>query len=109
VEIRYWLTAAPANPIAFRYDGARHDQVRTRLRSLIAEILSGSSEADFPKVEDTPANRKRFCGFCVYRSRCNRGAAAGDVDEIVDPTDYFTADVPGALDFSMNEVEELAF
>ena len=60
-------------------------------------------------MEDTPTNRKYLCSFCVYRSRCNRGAAAGDVDELIDPTDYFSGDVAGSLEFTMNEVEELAF
>jgi hypothetical protein len=109
VEMLYWFTAAPASPLVLHYNGEQHDRVRARLRNLVAAMLKGESEEDFPKVEDTPTNRMRFCGFCVYRSRCNRGAAAGDVDEIIDPTDYFTADVPGALDFTMNEVEELAF
>lgn len=60
-------------------------------------------------MEDTEANRKRFCSFCVYRSRCGRGVAAGDVDELVDPTDYFSGDVAGSLEFTMDEVEEIAF
>jgi hypothetical protein len=109
VEMRYWFTAAPAKPVTLRYDGTQHDHVRVRLRNQIAAILAGKGEEDFPKVEDTPANRKRFCNFCVYRSRCNRGATAGDVDELVDPTDYFSGDVAGSLEFTMDEVEELAF
>lgn len=109
VEMRYWFTAAPDRPIAIPYDGAAHDSARVSLQRDIAAILSGQDEADFPKVEDTPANRKMFCAFCVYRSRCNRGAAAGDVNELIDPTDYFSGDVPGSLEFSMAEVEELAF
>jgi hypothetical protein len=109
IEMRYWFTAAPAQPIALRYDGAQHDRVRTWLRNQINSILAGKGEEDFPKVEDTPANRKRFCNFCVYRSRCNRGAEAGDVSELVDPTDYFSGDVAGSLEFTMDEVEELAF
>jgi RecB family exonuclease len=109
VEMRYWFTAAPAKPVTLRYDGTQHDQVRVRLRNQIAAILAGKDEEDFPKVEDTPANRKRFCNFCVYRSRCNRGATAGDVDELVDPTDYFSGDVAGSLEFTMDEVEEIAF
>lgn len=109
VEMRYWFTAAPSSPITFSYDGAAHDRARQRLQRQIAVILSGESEADFPKVEDTPTNRKYLCSFCVYRSRCNRGAAAGDVDELIDPTDYFSGDVAGSLEFTMDEVEELAF
>jgi RecB family exonuclease len=109
IEMRYWFTAAPARPITFRYDGAQHDRVRARLHSLVDAILAGEDEDDFPKVEDTPANRKRFCNFCVYRSRCDRGAVAGDVGELVDPADYFSGDVAGSLEFTMDEVEEIAF
>jgi RecB family exonuclease len=109
VEMRYWFTAAPAAPVSFRYDGSQHDRARRVLSRQIAAILSGEDEADFPKVEDTPANRKAFCCFCVYRSRCDRGAAAGDVDELLDPTDYFSGDVAGSLEFTMDEVEELVF
>jgi RecB family exonuclease len=109
VEMRYWFTAAPTQPISFVYDGSQHDHAGARLRNLIGGILRGQGEADFPKVEDTPGNRKRFCAFCVYRSRCNRGAAAGDVEELIDPTDYFSGDIPGSLEFTMDEVEELAF
>jgi RecB family exonuclease len=109
VEMRYWFTAAPGKPIAFVYDGPQYDHARNRLRYLITQILAGKDAADFPKVEDTPANRKRFCGFCVYRSRCDRGAAASDVEELLDPTDFFSGDVGGSLEFTMAEVEELAF
>jgi hypothetical protein len=109
VEMRYWFTAAPDRPMVFPYDGAQHDRVRARLRNLIDAICAGRDEADFPKVEDTPANRRRFCAFCVYRSRCDRGAQAGDVAELVDPTDYFSGDVGGSLEFTLDEVEELAF
>ena len=109
VEMRYWFTAAPAAPIAFRHDGREHERARQSLLHEIGAILAGQSEDDFPKVEDTPANRKAFCAFCVYRSRCNRGANAGDVNELLDASDYFSGDVAGALEFSMAEVEELAF
>jgi len=109
VEMRYWFTAAPASPIVFRHDGAEHERTRQSLIRQIGSILAGQSEDDFPKVEDTPANRKLFCAFCVYRSRCNRGVNAGDVGELTDPTDYLSGDVAGSLEFSMAEVEELAF
>jgi hypothetical protein len=107
--MRYWFTAAPERPLLFPYDGVQHDRTRARLRHLIQTIQQGEVEADFPKVEDTPANRRRFCAFCVYRSRCDRGVQAGDVAEIVDPTDFFSGDVGGSLEFTLDTVEELAF
>lgn len=109
VEMRYWFTAAPGQPITFRYDTAQHDSNRQRLESLVARILAGAHEADFPKVADTPINRKRFCAFCVYRSRCNRGDVAGDLDELEDAEEFFAIDPERALEFTLADVEELAF
>ncbi|MFN3331464.1 MAG: PD-(D/E)XK nuclease family protein [Caldilinea sp.] len=109
VEMRYWFTVAPGQPVTFRYDAAQHDANRQRLESLLTRILAGEREADFPKVADTPTNRKRFCAFCVYRSRCNRGGAAGDLDELDDAEEFFAVDLERALEFTLADVEELAF
>ena len=109
VEMRYWFTATPGQPITLRYDAAQHDANRTRLQRLLAEILAGQREADFPKVADTAINRKRFCAYCVYRSRCNRGEAAGDLDLLDDPDQFFAVDVDKALEFTLDDIEELAF
>jgi hypothetical protein len=109
VEMRYWFTVAPGQPVTFRYNAAQHDANRQRLESLLARILAGEREVDFPKVADTPTNRKRFCAFCVYRSRCNRGDAAGDLDELDDAEEFFAVDLERALEFTLADVEELAF
>ena len=109
VEMRYWFTAAPGQPVTLRYDAAQHAANHARLQRLLADILGGGSEADFSKVADTPANRSRFCAFCIYRSRCNRGAAAGDLDDLGDAEDFFAVDLDKALEFTLDDVEELAF
>lgn len=109
VEMRYWFTAAPAQPVVFRYDGSQHEVARERLHRLVAEILAGATESDFPLTPDTPINRKRFCNFCVYRSRCNRGITAGDVSELGDPDDLFAVDLKTALEFTLDDLPELAF
>ena len=109
VEMRYWFTAAPAQPVVFRYDAAQHDANHRRLMRLLTEILAGEGEADFAKVADTPTNRRRFCAFCIYRSRCNRGDAAGDLEELDDAEEFFTVDMERALEFTLADVEELAF
>lgn len=54
VEMRYWFTAAPGQPVVFRYDAAQHEANQRRLVRLLADILGGESVADFPKVADTP-------------------------------------------------------
>ncbi|MFZ1767939.1 MAG: PD-(D/E)XK nuclease family protein [Caldilinea sp.] len=109
VEMRYWFTAAPGQPVVFRYDAAQHEANQRRLVRLLADILGGESVADFPKVADTPANRRRFCAFCIYRSRCNRGAAAGNLDALEDAEEFFAVDMEKALEFTLADVEELAF
>jgi hypothetical protein len=109
VEMRYWFTAAPAQPVVFRYDRAQHDAAHERLHRLVAGILAGATESDFPLTPDTPINRKRFCNFCVYRSRCNRGITAGDVSELGDPDDLFAVDLRTALEFTLDDLPELAF
>lgn len=109
VEMRYWFTAAPAQPVSFRYDAAQHDANQRRLARLLTEIVAGETESDFPKVADTPTNRRRFCAFCIYRSRCNRGDAAGDLEELDDAEAFFAVDMERALEFTLADVEELAF
>jgi len=109
VEMRYWFTAAPGQSVVFRYDGAQHAANHDLLQHLLQEILAGHREADFPIVLDTEINRKRFCNYCVYRSRCNRGLAAGKLDDIADTEDFFAVDVDTALEFTLDDVTELAF
>jgi hypothetical protein len=109
VEMRYWFTAAPGQPVVLTYDGAQHAANRTRLQRLLAEAASGRDEADYPKVADTEFSRRRHCAVCIYRSRCNRGATAGDLHDLDDPEDFAAEDMTAALQFSLDELEVLAF
>ncbi|MBK8047955.1 MAG: PD-(D/E)XK nuclease family protein [Anaerolineales bacterium] len=49
VEMRYWFTAAPTQSIVFRYSSSQHEANRRRLEALLATILSGRDERDYPK------------------------------------------------------------
>jgi len=109
VEMRYWFTAAPGEPVVFRYDAAQHDANRQRLQHMLGEIVAGHNEASFPKVADTDANRRRLCAYCIYRSRCDRGLAAGNLDVLDDVEAFFAVDVDKALAFTLDDVTELAF
>ena len=109
VEMRYWFTAAPGQPVIFRYDRAQHEAAHAQLQQTVATILAGHNEADFPKVLDTDANRKRFCSYCIYRSRCNRGITAGDLTELMDTEEFFAVDLEAALEFTLEDVQELHF
>lgn len=109
VEMRYWFIAAPSQPVVFRYDAAQHEENRQKLTYLLQKILAGSKEADFPRIPDTEQNRKRFCDFCIYRSRCNRGVFAGDLEELMDDEQFYAVDLEKALEFTLQDVGELAF
>jgi hypothetical protein len=109
VSMCYWFTAAPGQPVVLPYDAAQHEANGRRLHQLLADLVAGRGEADFPKVADTEANRRHLCAYCVYRSRCNRGEAAGDLDALDDPETVFAVDLEKALEFSLDDVEELAF
>ena len=108
VEMRYWFTAAPADAVSFGYSSELHEANRARFDQLLGEILSGERERDFPKVADTDENRKRFCGYCIYRSRCDRGVEAGELEEY-DEEEFSDEDLERSLDFTLDEVQELAF
>ncbi len=112
VEMMYWFVNAPSQPVVFRYDGAQHARNGERLRAIygeIADALRIGRASAFPKVLDTELNRRRFCNFCVYRSRCNRGVAAGDIEELDDAEEFFLVDFEDALEFTLEDVEELSF
>jgi hypothetical protein len=108
VEMRYWFTAAPDEPVRLRYDASQHAANEALIQRLVAQILAGESEADFPKIADTEANRARHCAYCAYRSRCDRGVLPGDVDDVGDLEDMIF-DADAILEISLDDVPELAF
>lgn len=113
VELRYWFAAEPDNPISFRYSQRLHEDIRTRIQTTVQAIFSGNSEGDFPKIPDTEANRRRFCQYCIYRSRCDRGISAGPIDDpYLDDAIEHALDseaIDNALDFTLDDVGELSF
>lgn len=115
VAMRYWYAGAPDAPRTLRYDADQHEANRLFLRDLLADLLSRRGEEAFPKVADTPQNRKRFCNYCVYRSRCERGDQPGDIAGHDDESDtglgnLDLGDVEEAIEsWSIEDVTELAF
>ncbi|MCC6458490.1 MAG: PD-(D/E)XK nuclease family protein [Caldilineaceae bacterium] len=108
VEMRYWFTAAPDEPVRLRYDAAQHAANHQLLQRLVAQIVAGENEADFPKTPDTEANRARLCNYCAYRSRCDRGIHAGNLDDIAD-VDEVMRDSEIALEINLADVPEISF
>jgi len=108
VEMRYWFTVAPDEPVTLRYNAEQHEANRNLLQRMIGQILTGEREEDFPKLPDTEANRARVCAYCAYRSRCDRGVLPGDLNDLAD-SDEIMPELDADLEIVLNEIPELAF
>jgi len=73
IEMIYWYADFPSEPTRFKYDAKQFKRDWSAVEKMVTEI---STVQDFPLTED-----EKMCRFCVYRSYCNRGAQAGQMDE----------------------------
>ncbi len=72
ISMRYWYPASPTDEFIFPYGHSMHEEYRVFLENLISEIQKKKTG----KFELTKDETK--CGFCPYRSLCNRGVIASD-------------------------------
>lgn len=99
VEMWYWYAETPDQPERFTYSERAFLDDQAYLSSLI-ETIQRLEESDYPMTTD-----ERRCAFCVYRSLCARGQAAGRLDEA---GELDLDELPGAgLDF--DQIAEIAF
>jgi hypothetical protein len=75
IEMIYWFSNQPQSPVRFRYDEDQHALDEAYLTSLVGQIID-LGEADFERTSN-----ERLCHYCVYRSLCERGERAGDLDD----------------------------
>jgi hypothetical protein len=87
------------NLLTFDYSTEIHTKNRKFLENLISEILPKDS-GSFECTSD-----ERRCKFCVYRSLCERGVAAGNLKEL--DTDDDLQSMLANLDFEAQD--EIAF
>jgi hypothetical protein len=97
ISVVYWFAEAPTEPEVFEYSAAAHEDARAYLSGLIGEVIKRREEI-WPLTEDV-----KRCEYCVYRSLCNRGTAAGDFREV----DFEADDSDFAID--LDGIEEIAF
>lgn len=94
VEMVYWFAGFPDQPERFVYSAAQAREDEGYINGLIEQIgLLAGGDGIFPL---TPVEER--CRFCVYRSLCNRGVAAGNTEEEADYRDY-EPEIMMALDF----------
>jgi hypothetical protein len=98
IEMIYWFAEAPNEPEIIRYSVDLFAKDEAYLKSLITQINGLSPEA----FTLTPNNER--CRFCTYRSLCDRGAEAGNLDEL----DTELEPVAEA-EFDFDQIAEIAF
>ena len=73
-EMVYWFSNFPDDPGHFAYNEIQYKRDWDALVKLTEEIQSAAS---YPLTED-----RQKCAYCPYRSYCDRGIQAGDLDAI---------------------------
>jgi CRISPR/Cas system-associated exonuclease Cas4 (RecB family) len=73
-EMVYWFSNFSDEPARFPYAEAQYKHDWDALVKLTEEIQSASS---YPKTDD-----RQKCSYCPYRSYCDRGIQAGDLETL---------------------------
>jgi hypothetical protein len=73
IEMIYWYADFPSEPSKFSYNAAQHKRTWDDLVKLVREI---SAKQSYPMTDD-----EKKCGYCPYRSYCERGIRAGEGEE----------------------------
>lgn len=95
-EMVYWFSNYPDEPARFPYDEVQYKRDWDALVRLTEEIQSAPS---FPLTDD-----RQKCAYCPYRSYCDRGIQAGDIDEI-----EAEMEAEALFDVNFEQIGEIAF
>ena len=96
VEMVYWFAEFPNEPARFTYTSAGYKRDWDSLVKLADEIASASS---YPLTDD-----RTKCLYCPYRSYCDRGVQAGDVEQAEAETE-----AEELFDVNFEQIGEIAF
>ena len=96
IEMIYWFADFPNDPAKFPYTSAQYKRDWDLLTKLADEITNASS---YPLTED-----RTKCLFCPYRSFCERGVSAGDVDQA-----EAEMEAEELFDVNFEQIGEIAF
>ena len=100
IEMNYWFTSQPELPINLPYTADQYQKDQAFFQKLVDEI------AALPEKAFTRTGDLSKCRYCVYRSHCDRGVEAGDL-EMFDDFLPEPEENPDDLDF--DQIEEIAF
>ena len=96
IEMVYWFSDFPNDPARFTYTSAQYKRDWDTLLKLSDEIKSASS---YPLTDD-----RTKCSYCPYRSYCERGVRAGDMDQA--ETEMEAEEL---FDVNFEQIGEIAF
>lgn len=75
ITMNYWFATHPENPVSLPYSQAAYEQDQEDLTRLV-EVICSATRGDFVRTDD-----HKKCRYCVYRSHCDRGVEAGDLED----------------------------
>ena len=93
IEMIYWYADFPTEPSKFPYNTKQHKRDWVNLFGLVSEI---DAKQSFPLTDD-----EKKCAYCPYRSYCNRGVAAGALEDV--ETEL------SVLDVTLEQIQEIEF
>jgi CRISPR/Cas system-associated exonuclease Cas4 (RecB family) len=96
IEMIYWFSDFPDEPARFTYTSTQHKRDMDTLSKLADEIQNASS---YPLTDD-----RTKCSYCPYRSYCDRGIRAGDIDDT-----EVEMEAEELFDVNFEQIGEIAF
>jgi CRISPR/Cas system-associated exonuclease Cas4 (RecB family) len=96
IEMVYWFADFPDDPARFAYTSLQFNRDWDSLLKLSQEIASATS---YPLTED-----RQKCLFCSYRSYCERGIQAGDIEQA-----EAEMEAEELFDVNFEQIGEIAF
>ena len=103
IEMVYWFADFPDRPERFSYNAAQYAEDGGYLAGLLEQIATLSlGNGIFPLTEV-----EERCLFCVYRSLCDRGVAAGNLDDI--DFDEPELDLSFEIDLDFEQIAEIEY
>jgi hypothetical protein len=100
VDMVYWYAGEPDQPVRFVYSEQQYQEDSSYLSGLLDRV----KQLNPGQFQLTPVDK--HCRYCVYRSLCDRGVSAGEVEELdlaLSPDDV------NELDFDFESLSEIEF
>jgi CRISPR/Cas system-associated exonuclease Cas4 (RecB family) len=98
IEMVYWFTNLPEQPVNFAYSSSARREDERFLNNLVSTI-DQKNEPVFPLTPDT-----KRCLFCTYRSLCNRGVQAGELQHL---EEWLEPETPDEVTIDFDQIGEI--